>query len=216
MAYLGSSEINAIEDNQVAGAGTINPMVRFINGIRTTTPDFIEINPNPLGSINIDFNNNPEEGVAGIDVDFFKCEIEGSSVKCSSGLVFYPTSTISINEKGLSTCHSDYGVYVSLTRNDTSNPPTGSLQYGQPSEWSRTIWPPDGQDHSMSQWRVVLPICKTVYVNSAWQVKYFHYGAFHILHEPFFWLENFQYGLNQSLDHKASNGQLYWRNYGLC
>ena len=55
--YVGKKNLPYLGKNQIAGADTINPICDFLNGIRTTTGDWIEINLNANNSINIDFND---------------------------------------------------------------------------------------------------------------------------------------------------------------
>ena len=206
--YVGKRNLPYLKENQIAGADTINPICDFLNGIRTTTGDWIEINLNANNSIDIDFNDDALSSLeAGSINSTFKAEIEDSNkVKCSAGKVHLPSEVVSISSKSATSCHSNYWLYVKLTRSGSIS---GSIQYS--STLPNLVVPyTSGNPESVN-----LPICQTIYENSTWSIRYAHIGDF-ILHTmPYFWIQDFDLTQYQSLDHNP-NGGMVWRSYGEC
>jgi len=206
--YLGYKNIQRLEDNQIAGPVSLNPIADFVNGIRTTTGDYIELNPNKNDSIDIDLN---VAAILSLIPDAlthsFKCEISGTSVKCSAGTVHMPDRTISISAKSLTSCHDGYMMYVKLTGTPASV--TGQLVYDN--NFAGMIVPATGNDPDTC----CLPIATTEHNSSGYKIVYRHVGDFILSMTPYFWIGQFDKTVMQSLDH-GPNGGYIWNTYGEC
>ena len=209
--YVGYKNIHHLDNNQIAGPITINPMVDFINGIRTRTGQFIELNPNG-GSIDIDFDAMAyREWLDLKDFELlsdFRCEITDSNkIKCSAGRVFFPLEAVSISMMNPTTCHSGYYMYARIYKN--GNALTGELRYD--SAITHTLQPASGDNPD----RVTLPICSTYQSGGEWKISYFHIGAFSFIQDPYFWVQDYDKSKVQVLGH-TSQGAVHWIDTGVC
>ena len=209
--YLGYSNIQRLKPNEVAGAQTINPIANFINGIRTTTGDYLELNPNKHDSIDIDLN--VAAILALLDggdelLHDFKCQlVDGSKISCSGGSVFFPDYAVTISAKSAVNCHSGYYMYARLAKSGGSV--TGELVYDN--AITHTLQPAASGNPD----RVTLPICRTYQDSGAWKIHYFHIGAFSFANTPYFWLASYDATKAQALIHTASNSPS-WTDLSTC
>lgn len=199
-----------LAEDEIAGAGTINPIVEFIRGIRSTD-DFIMLNPNANNSMNIDldldalrewlFRAYPHPELK----HSFKAEIiDGNKIKISSGSVYFPNAKASISAMSQTSCNSNYMAYVRLTNETTGqiiydNAITHTLQTGN------------------NDYRVCLPICRTYKdANDVWQVQYYNVGDFAFVEEPYFWVSGYNKSKTQFLMHQSGNNWTEWIDAGDC
>lgn len=204
--YLGKSNITQLKDNQIAGAATINPIVDFINGIRTSSGDYIDLNPNENGSLNIDLNI---EALLALTANEslnrgFRVTVTEGALSCTAGNVYFADRCIAVPALASPvTCAAGYMLYARLTGS------VGELVYG--AAVTRTLQPASGGDPD----RVTLPICTTTQTGGEWQIQYSHMGDFVFVNTPYFWISNYNSGAAQSLDH-SSGGGLVWTTYAEC
>lgn len=209
--YVGYKSIQHLESNEIAGPITINPVVDFINGIRTRTGQFIVMNPNGR-SIDIDFDAMAYKEWLGTN-DFellsdFRCEItDSNNIQCSAGHVFFPSEVVSISAKSATSCH--YGYYMYARIYESGGTLTGELRYDN--GITHTLQPESGENPD----RVTLPICRTYQSGGEWKISYFHIGAFSFIQDPYFWIKDYDRSKHQVLGHTI-NGSMRWIDTGDC
>lgn len=209
-------DIARLEDGQIAGPRTINPIVDYILGYQSTS-DFLNINPNGRGSVEFDLDF---EGMAkailamvagmmqdGAALDFdFRVSVEEGVLSVQGGTVYLPDNSVAIS----ALTHNldpqeDSGkmIYVRLT-----GATAGSLQFG--GAVTHTLQTGDGN------FRATLPVATLSYSGGAWQVRYRHLGAFVLAHTPYFWIPGYGRGRAQALMHRADEDGLRWVDYATC
>lgn len=203
-----------LDNKEIAGAETINPIVDFLRGIRSDS-EFIDLNANANNSMTISFN----EGVlfnwlkkASTNGEF-KHSFQGTitqgnngKISVSSGTVYMQENTINISGISNQSCTSGHVVYAVL-----SSASSGSLSYA--SSMGSGIVQPAGSGHGD---RIVLPILRTVKNNGVWQIEYLHIGDYHFVNMPYFWISGYDKSKRQSLDHDENTNGFVWTEYGEC
>lgn len=200
--YLGEKEI--------AGAETINPIVDFLRGIRSTD-EFIELNPNGINSMDIDFDRGAllewlKTAYPHTSIDHtFKAQITNTNkIYCSGGHVYFPNNSVNISSMGNTSCVSGNIVYIRL-----SSKTSGSLEYGS---ISHTVQPASGNNPD----RVCLPVCGTYKSNNIWYIQYFHLGDYSFVDYPYFWVQGYDKTKPQALMHYEDETFTRWVDYGDC
>lgn len=206
---------NKLGENEIAGAETINPIIDLICGLRCDS-DFLDINANGIGGATFSFN----EGVLynwlasklndGV-LDFsFLGGINGSKLSVSGGNVYLQHNSIYIQPRSNIQCVAGGTAYVVV---DSIS--SGSIVYGDSSASTLAdgiVQPASGGRGN----RLVLPILRTVYASGAFRVKYLHFGDFHFVDLPYFWIPSYDKTKDQSLDHAANSDGYVWNTYGEC
>ena len=199
-----------LADNEIAGAETINPIIDFVRGIRSTD-DFIELNPNGIDSMDIDVNRGAilewlKTAYPHTSINHtFKATINDTNkISCTSGKVYFPSNSVSISALGNTTCVSGNMVYIRL-----NSKTSGSLEYGS---ISHTIQPASGSNPN----RVCLPICTTYRSNNVWYVQYYHIGDYAFTQYPYFWVDGYDRTKPQALMHYEDEDFYRWVDYGDC
>lgn len=213
-------DIEPLDDNQIAGAKTINPIIKYILGMDSTS-DFLAINPNGRGSVNFDLDAGALakwilsmiDDNTGLNLEWdFKVNFtkSGSSNRISvrAGQVFFPDNSVSIsgiNNQSISSSSSGKMVYVRLNSKSSGelvidNAVTHTLQTGN------------------DNYRMTLPIATITYKssNNTWSARYHHIGSFSFGSYPYFWKDNFTKGDYQFLVHRNGQNEERWVSAGDC
>ena len=210
-------DIRRLKDNEIAGADTINPMVRFILGMKSQS-EYLTINPDGMGSVNFDLDAESLLKIAqtfisqqtdGLNFDF-RCTIGGStshSLSVSGGRVWFPQSgdVASISSYSHTLSSGDVGkmLYVRLTSKTSGtivldNAVTHTLQTGN------------------DEYRVTLPIATITRSGENYGVRYHHIGSFALLEEPFFWKDGYDKSAYQFLVHRQDQNEERWVSASDC
>lgn len=212
-------DIHKLKEGEIAGQETINPIVTFVQGMRSIS-DFLTINPNGRGSINLDLDftalaANILKLVKIPELNFdFECSISNNGrLTVSSGTVFLPFHSVSVPlySYNLDSLDSGKMVYVRLSHDTNESgdvPNKGEIVLSS------------GVTHTLqtgnSNYRVTLPVATLTKNNSVWSVKYHHIGAFDLTTMPYFYVSGYNKGATQSLDHEADTDGGKWVSYGEC
>lgn len=202
-----------LEENQIAGAETMNPIIDFLRGIRSTT-DVIEISPNGLGGMDIGVNSDAlrslassSSGGAQGDDHTFKVTVGVTGtqpyIEVSDGWVWLPSGRVHVTAMESTKCEDGYMAYVRLT-----SPTTGTLVYG------------DGITHVLQTggagYRVTLPICTTEEDDGTWTMTVHHKGDFLLADVPYFWRTGYDKTKTQMMVHYAGTDGYEWVDTGVC
>lgn len=191
-----------LNDNEIAGAETINPIVDFLRGIRSTS-DFIELNPNSNGSMNIGLDVDSLANYLRQDVDVeelqhtFKATItSGSSYTISGGTVYFG------HDKAFSVSSSSGSGTGSYYVQCTSS--GASIQSGTVSH----VLNPTNQT-------VNLPLFQA-YNDDGIKFRYYHIGNWAFTDVPYFWIAGYDKTKEQILTHSANTDGLLWQDVAPC
>ena len=200
-----------LAENEIAGAETMNPIVEFIRGIRSTD-DYIMLNPNPLNSmdINLDMDALREWALNALPFNTslehtFKASVsDNGRLSCTGGNVWFPDDMASISALSSTSCHNNYMVYIRLTSKTQ-----GTLVYD------------NGITHTLmtgnNDYRVCLPVCYTWKdSNDVWHIRYYHIGDYSFTQLPYFWEQNYDKTKAQILGHNANSNGVRWLDTGTC
>lgn len=186
-----------LNENEIAGADTINPIVEFLRHIRTTD-DFVDFNPNEGGGINLDVDRvailewikkvypHPTDDFS------FKVTFNGTNFTCSGGKVYFPHTTLSVGNF-TNPINGGGGLYLQIGNKASSI----SISRGTPSNML---------DNS---YNMQLPIADIYESKNEWKVKYYHMGDFFFSWVPAEWIEYYSKQDVQFLGH-AQNGDVVW------
>lgn len=191
-----------LKENEIAGAETINPMVDFLRGIRSTS-DFIELNPNSNGSMNIGLDVDSLANYLRQDVDVeelqhtFKATItSGSSYTVSGGTAYFGHNIArTANSKSFSGTGS---VYLEVTSS------SAELKSGTVSN----VLNPNNQT-------VNLPILQA-YSDDGLKFRYYHIGNWAFTDVPYFWISGYDKTKAQVLSHSANADGMIWIDIAPC
>ena len=191
-----------LKENEIAGAETINPIVDFLRGIRSTS-DFIELNPNSNGSMNIGLDVDSLANYLKQDVDVeelqhtFKATItSGSNFTVSGGTVYFGHNmALTASSRSFS---GTGGVYLEVTRS------SATLQSGTVS----TVLDTANQ-------KVNLPILQA-YSDDGLKFRYYHIGNWAFTDVPYFWITGYDKTKEQILTHSANTDGLLWQDVAPC
>ena len=206
------SAYNPMGKNQIAGAETMNPVLAWIKYF-ASVDDFIELNPNRKGSIDISLNAEALKAwlsqtmkTSGETFDFhFKCTVNSNnSITVGGGSVLWGNIIATVAGTTVSGLVNGNVIYAKMTASNT-----GTIQYG--SLPSSII---DLGDSNTNPF-VNLPIAYTRRSGGEWYVEYSHIGDFIFPTLPYIWLAGFAKSEWQSLDHHT-DGTLKWTTYGQC
>lgn len=191
-----------LDDNEIAGAETINPFVDFVRHIRTTD-DFVDFSPNEGGGINLDVDRGAmlewiKAAYPHPSLDFtFKVKLDGSRFTCSGGKVLFPDNSVSISGLSQRNCSDGSVVYIELASRTA-----GSLQYG--SMPTKTV------HESSGSFKVQLPVAETYKNGNTWQVRYYHIGDYSFLWYPHAWIPYYNRSDIQFLGHAQDGDGVVW------
>ena len=202
-------QLNKLGKQEIAGAKTINPIVDFLRGIQTRTPDYILLNENALGGCYIDLDVEAilalmQQGGSSLLHGFTASIDEDGKLTCTAGNVYMPDASVAIAALASTTAVNGNMLYARLNALNA-----GELVYGSPV--THTLQPASGGNPD----QVTLPICTTTQTDGVWGVTYHHVGDFILTWTPYFWVTGYQGNAAQSLDHDA-NGAIRWNTYGEC
>ena len=206
-----NDDIQPLKENEIAGAGTINPLQKYVLGMHSLS-EFLTLNPDGRGSVSFDLNFEALAGSilgmlgesGGINFDF-RCTINNDTLYVSSGKVFLPfdVATISAYTHNLSSGDSGKMVYARLTSKTS-----GAIEFSS------------GVTHTLqtgsNEYRVTLPIATITLTDGAWGIKYHHIGAFSLAETPYFYISGYNKSNTQTLDHAANSDDVTWQTYGTC
>jgi len=206
-------DIEPLRENEVAGAKTINPLVRFVLGIQAPS-DYLSINPNGRGSINIELDSGSLAKwilsmVNSESLKFdFKCTIGGNngrSLSVAGGKVYFPDDVASISSMSHTLSSSDSGkmIYVRLTSKTLGtlvldNAVTHTLMTGN------------------DDYRVCLPIATITYSSGQYGIRYQHIGSFAFESLPYFWKDGYSKSDYQFLVHRDGENEERWESANDC
>ena len=207
-----SHNIRRLRDNEIAGADTVNPIVKFLLGMKSQS-EYLTINPNGMGSVNFDFDagsilRNVMEMMHAIDLDFsFKVTISGTSptLHVAAGTVYLPDHSVGISSytHNLALADAEKMVYVRL--NSAS---AGELVFD--SAVTHTIQTGGGS------YRVTLPIAAVSHSGGSWQVTYHHLGDIELVEMPYCYISGYDRSKVQGLMHGAGADGVKWTDAGTC
>lgn len=200
--FLGK-QFKYLNENEIAGAETINPMVSFLRGIRSDGV-YIILNPNANGSMSIDLDLESLRDALDLTVTgdelqhTFKATATGSSsFTVSGGTVYFGEQSRSVSGSG--TLTGTTGVYIELTSSAVT--------------WKRgtvsNIFDPSSQ-------KVNLPICLPYTDDGELKFRYYHVGNFFFNELPIFWISGYNKANEQILTHSANSDSLLWQDVAPC
>lgn len=194
-------ELNPLKDGEIAGMQTMNPIIRWIKGMATTS-DFLLLTANNKGSVNLDMDFNLLAGrilemIQQLKGEFF-CSMEGNKLKVAGGHIILPTQSWYVNDfsKNLGSTDDGKGLSIDLT-----------------TQGATTSWGSVGGGLNGDTFK--LPICTVHKSGKKWWVKHWHLGAYVFCFPPAPFISSWDASVKQSLDHDAS-GNLFWNSYELC
>lgn len=203
--YLGKI-FKFLNENEIAGSETINPIVTFLRGLRSASP-YIELNPNACGGMSIDLDIESLKNALDTDIVIpelqhtFKATVNSlDGITVSSGTIYFGRKEVSISSLTDNVSNSKT-MYVHLTKSGSSI--SGSLVYGNAPSHMVNI----------SDGSVNLPICTTT--GDDHEVKYYHVGDFFFANEPQIWWTDYDASKTQFSSHDA-NGDMVWIEAGNC
>jgi len=202
-------DIRPLKDNEIAGAQTINPIVQYLLGMRSLTPQYMSINPNGRGSVNFNLNfpalaADVLKLVQADNLEHdFKVSIGETTVSVSSGKVLFPSNAASIQGDTFNLSGADGKTVYALLTSQTA----GSLQLG--------VAPTSLLHVSGNSYTMTLPIATLAYSNNAWSVLYHNIGSFEFGNTPYFWEAGYDRTKAQAYMHNA-NADVAWVTYGDC
>jgi hypothetical protein len=209
MSVLGY-DIQKLKENEVAGHITTNAIIDFILGMRPVS-EFLFINPNGRGSVNIDLDFESLLGqiLQAVDAMFggvgedFKMTVTNNGVSVAGGRVFWTDSYADIQGASFGWSTTDDIIYIKLT-----SLTSGTLEQGNVTHTVRT---------TNNEMAVTLPLAKMVKdSNNNWSLHYFHRGSYVFVDEPYFLKPNWQKSKAQTLDHRANENGYRWVSYTDC
>lgn len=200
--------IHPLDEGEIAGKGTINPIVNFLLGMRSQS-EFLAINPNGRGSINFDLDADAlikvvlgmvEEGEE-LECSF-KGTISNGSLYVTGGHVYFPDTVVNISG---GTFDDDDTVHIVLSGAPYPATITGYLT--SQGNVSRTM--PNATT-------MTLPLLTTATVNGTKVVRYYHVGDYAFSWRPAQWCAGYDQSATQSLDHVAGSDIPTWQTYEPC
>lgn len=191
--------IRRLRDNEIAGADTINPIVKFLLGMKSQS-ECLTINPNGMGSVNFDLDagsilRNVMEMIRANTIDFdfpFKVTISGRppTLHISMGSVFFPNNEASVDSFTHTLTNADSGKMIYVRLNSITG---GEIVLG--SQVTHTL------QTGNNNFRVTLPVATITLDGGEWQIFYHHLGTFSFVETPYFWIDGFDPSKNQHLVH---------------
>ena len=200
-----------LAENEIAGADTINPIVRFIRGIRSTD-DYLMLNPNQFDSMDLsldmdalrDWALNALPFASASEHTFRATMTDDNHFSVTGGNVWFPEDMASISSMGTHQCHSNKMVYIRLTSKTH-----GTLVYDDPI--THTLM--TGND----DYRMCLPVCYTWQDSrNVWHIRYYHIGDYSFTQLPYFWKDGYSKSDYQFLVHRDGQNEERWISAGDC
>lgn len=208
------NNFNPLKKNEIGGAETLNPMLAWIKNF-ASIDDFIEINPNQKGSIDISLNAEALKAwlsqimkISGEAINsHFKCVVNNnSSVSVTAGYVGWDRYITQIGAQSFNALINGNCLYVKMTA-----PTTGAITYGTTPTKVIDL----GDESNDVPPSVNLPIAYTIRNGADWEIEYAHVGDFFYPNLPYIFVFGFELDELQSLDHNG-NGEMMWTTYGEC
>lgn len=208
------NNFNPLKKNEIGGAETLNPMLAWIKNF-ASIDDFIELNPNQKGSIDISLNAEALKAwlsqimkLTGESINsHFRCTVSNNtSVNVTQGLIGWDEHITQIAGQSFNVLTEGHCIYLKMTA-----PTTGAITYGVAPTKVIDL----GDDSSDVPPSVNLPIAYTSRNGSDWEITYAHVGDFFFPNLPYIFVIGFDPTHPQSLDH-AADGRMQWTTYGEC
>jgi len=197
--------LNPLQDNEIAGKKTIDPIQRHLQGMRSLS-EFMSITANGQGSVNFDLDMKSIIDVILSMVKVqealqcsFRGSVNGNTLTVSSGHVHFPDANVSISGGTFSVGQT---VHIALTGSTSSI--SGQLATGNVTSIMTNAT------------TMLLPLMTTVTIRGETYPLYYHVGDYVFDWRPAPWCTGYDASKEQALTHGIGSYAPEWQEIGEC